>query len=320
VSEHCAEPQAPVATPAAAAATSTTSTTTTAPAAVGATANAAAAGTAAAAGVAPSTEIAVIVTPKDVVVASTASAASGSTSADAGTTVIERRDGSEHTFAAGYSGFGADRAASDEAYDRSFASGDFSLPRDHRVTQDLRPGYEPASMDTALSSSNRGFRLLQKMGWQENTSLGRKGDGLLEPIAMKFRTAGDTLGIGKDTEYDEMGETAAAERKKYLEVEMDLTEEEKAARLEKHEAKEETQRVVANNNRHFYCETCAKQFCTLSGIAILHVMHVVAQQTILQRWRQSKCLSFRAAGCLSRISPSLYIFPDVRFGTVGHFR
>jgi hypothetical protein len=150
------------------------------------------------------------VTSKDAVVASTTSAALGSTSVDAGTTVIERRDGSEHTFAAGYSGFGADRAASDEAYDRSFASGDFSLPRDHRVTQDLRPGYEPASVDTALSSSNCGFRLLQKMGWQENTSLGRKGDGLLEPIAMKFRTAGDTLGIGKDTGYDEMGETAAA--------------------------------------------------------------------------------------------------------------
>ena len=99
-------------------------------------------------------------------------------------------------------------------------------------------------MDTAISSSNRGFQLLKKMGWQENTSLGRKRDGIVEPVTMKFRTAGDTIGIGKDTEYDEMAETAAAERKKYLEVEMNLTEEEKAARLEKHEAKEETQRAT----------------------------------------------------------------------------
>eukprot|EP01043_Picozoa_sp_COSAG02_P038270 COSAG02_NODE_2939_length_7699_cov_2.571184_2_plen_402_part_00 len=179
---------------------------------------------------------------------------------EAGTTVVSRRDGSEHTFSASYTGFGASRAADEQAYETSFASGGFSLPREHCVTQDLRPGYDQVSVDTAISSSNRGFQLLQKMGWREKTALGRKGDGILEPVTMKFRTAGDTIGIGKDTEYDEMAETAAVERKKYLEVELNLTEEEKAARLEKHEAKEETQRVVVNNHKHFYCETCAKQF------------------------------------------------------------
>ncbi len=186
--------------------------------------------------------------------------AASSSGPEAGTTVISRRDGSEHTFAASYTGFGASRAADEQAYETSFASGNFSLPREHRVTQDLRPGYDQVSVDTAIDSSNRGFRLLKKMGWQENTALGRKRDGILEPVTMKFRTAGDTIGIGKDTEYDEMAETAAAERKKYLEVEMNLTEEEKAARLQKQEAKEETQRVVANNHKHFYCETCGKQF------------------------------------------------------------
>ena len=171
--------------------------------------------------------------------------------------MISRHDGTEHSYA------NRDRAGEAAAYERSFGE-DFSLPKDHRVTQDLRvrfftvfhcffivfhcfslcftvyftcfqAGFDPVSTETPLGEGNRGFKLLQKMGWKENTPLGRPGsDGLLEPVTMKFRTAGDTIGIGKDTEYTEMSETAAVERRKYLEVEMDLTEDEKAARLVKH--------------------------------------------------------------------------------------
>ena len=34
-----------------------------------------------------------------------------------------------------------------------------------------------ASVDVPLDSSNVGFRLLKKMGWKENTGLGRDGSG-----------------------------------------------------------------------------------------------------------------------------------------------
>ena len=74
------------------------------------------------------------------------------------------RDGKEHTYSGG---FGEDpRAKAEAAYERSFASGeDFTLPRQQRPTEDLRAGYDKVSVDTAIGSSNRGFQLLRKMGW-----------------------------------------------------------------------------------------------------------------------------------------------------------
>jgi hypothetical protein len=47
---------------------------------------------------------------------------------------------------------------------------------------------------------------------------------------------GMQVGIGKDTEYRQMSDTAAAERRRYLEVEMELTPAERASRLARHES------------------------------------------------------------------------------------
>ncbi|KAJ8928677.1 hypothetical protein NQ314_018730 [Rhamnusium bicolor] len=51
-----------------------------------------------------------------------------------------------------------------------------------------------ASLDESISSENKGFKLLSKMGWKEGQSLGKDGEGMLEPI--KLVSNKGTTGIG----------------------------------------------------------------------------------------------------------------------------
>ncbi len=56
---------------------------------------------------------------------------------------------------------------------------EFQLPISHRPVENLDTSHlEQATLDTQLSSSNVGFRLLQKMGWK-GKGLGKDEQGLL---------------------------------------------------------------------------------------------------------------------------------------------
>jgi hypothetical protein len=59
---------------------------------------------------------------------------------------------------------------------------------------------EMASLDTAIRQENRGYGLLQKMGWQAGSGLGRHGQGQTEPVPVEMRPALAGLGAenGKD--------------------------------------------------------------------------------------------------------------------------
>lgn len=35
----------------------------------------------------------------------------------------------------------------------------------------------------SISSENKGFKMLSKLGWQEGQTLGKNNDGLLEPVS-----------------------------------------------------------------------------------------------------------------------------------------
>ncbi|KAK4782042.1 hypothetical protein SAY86_016144 [Trapa natans] len=101
-------------------------------------------------------------------------------------------------------------------------SGDFQLPIYHRPTENVDlDNVEQASMDTQLTSSNVGFRLLQKMGWK-GKGLGKDEQGIVEPIKSDMRQP--KLGIGKQEEDDYFTAEENIQRKR-LDVEVEETEE-----------------------------------------------------------------------------------------------
>ncbi|XP_058124534.1 angiogenic factor with G patch and FHA domains 1-like [Anopheles ziemanni] len=51
-----------------------------------------------------------------------------------------------------------------------------------------------ASLDQSISSNNKGFQMLSKLGWNEGKSLGKNDDGLTEPIPLKSNVG--TSGLG----------------------------------------------------------------------------------------------------------------------------
>lgn len=65
--------------------------------------------------------------------------------------------------------------------------------------------------DDAIQPSNRGFKLLSKMGWK-GSGLGKSSQGIVEPI--RLQEAVSTLGIGKQNEYDKISSEATKERRK----------------------------------------------------------------------------------------------------------
>ncbi|XP_047339916.1 G patch domain-containing protein 11-like [Impatiens glandulifera] len=80
---------------------------------------------------------------------------------------------------------------------------------------------EQTSLNTQLSSSNIGFRFLQKMGWK-GKGFGKDEQGIIEPIRFGMRDA--KLGVGKQEEDDFYTAEENIQRKK-LDVELEETEE-----------------------------------------------------------------------------------------------
>ncbi len=58
------------------------------------------------------------------------------------------------------------------------------------VSSQPKPGFPH------LDPENKGFKLLQKMGWKENTPLGIRGRGIIEPVKTSGRVTGDVSGLG----------------------------------------------------------------------------------------------------------------------------
>lgn len=53
---------------------------------------------------------------------------------------------------------------------------------------------EQASVNKSISSDNKGFKLLSKMGWSEGTSIGKSQEGIKEPV--QVITQQGTSGLG----------------------------------------------------------------------------------------------------------------------------
>lgn len=57
---------------------------------------------------------------------------------------------------------------------------------------------EQASVNTSISSENKGFKLLSKMGWSEGKSIGKSQEGIKEPVQVKMQQG--TSGLGNNVE------------------------------------------------------------------------------------------------------------------------
>ncbi|CAH8272344.1 unnamed protein product [Arabidopsis lyrata] len=151
----------------------------------------------------------------------------------------------------------------DQMNQESFIEGlaeEFRLPITHRVTENVDlEDVEQASLDTKISSSNVGFRLLQKMGWK-GKGLGKQEQGITEPIKSGIRDR--RLGLGKQEEDDYFTAEENIQRKK-LDSEIEETEEIAKKREVLAEREQKIQSDVKEIRKVFYCELCSKQYRTV---------------------------------------------------------
>ncbi|GMH07702.1 hypothetical protein Nepgr_009542 [Nepenthes gracilis] len=134
---------------------------------------------------------------------------------------------------------------------------DFRLPISHRPTENVDlDNVEQASLDTQLTSSNIGFRLLQKMGWK-GKGLGKDEQGIIEPVKSGIRDP--KLGVGKQEEDDYFTSGENIQRRK-LDVEVEETEELARKREVIAEREQKIQTEVKEIRKVFYCELCNKQY------------------------------------------------------------
>ncbi|XP_050223402.1 uncharacterized protein LOC126673342 isoform X2 [Mercurialis annua] len=134
---------------------------------------------------------------------------------------------------------------------------DFRLPINHRPTENVDlDNVEQASLDTKLTASNIGFRLLQKMGWK-GKGLGKDEQGITDPIKSGIRDP--KLGIGKQEEDDFFTAEENIQRRK-LEIEMEETEEHAKKREVLAEREQKIQTEVKEIHKVFYCDLCNKQY------------------------------------------------------------
>lgn len=153
------------------------------------------------------------------------------------------------------------RAGEDDGGWDDFEDGeDRRLPREYLNSGGLRTaGFKAASMDQAIPSSNPGFQLLQKMGWNAGQGLGKKGQGRVDPVrldANEFK-----MGLGKNSEYNYYAVEATKERLK-LDSEIDeqlVRERREGEALREESIAHQAKKVL----REFYCDICDVQYQTV---------------------------------------------------------
>ncbi|KAH7651240.1 beta-beta-alpha zinc fingers domain-containing protein [Dioscorea alata] len=143
-----------------------------------------------------------------------------------------------------------------ESFTEDFAD-EFRLPISHRPTENLdMDNLEQVSLDTQITSSNIGFRLLQKMGWK-GKGLGKDEQGIVEPIRAGIRDP--KLGVGKQEQDDFFTSGENVQRRK-LEVELEETEEHTKKREVVAEREQKIQTEVKEIQKVFFCALCNKQY------------------------------------------------------------
>lgn len=67
-------------------------------------------------------------------------------------------------------------------------------------------------LQTSLDASNKGFAMLQKMGYKQGQSLGKANEGRVEPVPIEVKEGRG--GLGRETVLKEIAEQKARLREK----------------------------------------------------------------------------------------------------------
>lgn len=138
---------------------------------------------------------------------------------------------------------------------------DFKLPLAPPSEDFDFTGIQVVSLDTPIEDTNVGFRLLIKMGWQKNTGLGSKAQGITDPVRMTGNNS--SMGLGKSTEFAETAVAATQERRKLRSEQLlNETKQESEKRREEEMRQQTIAEVVRDTLSVFNCKLCKAQYTT----------------------------------------------------------
>ncbi|KAK9796669.1 hypothetical protein WJX73_003521 [Symbiochloris irregularis] len=144
----------------------------------------------------------------------------------------------------------------------------FRIPIGVRIEDSLDTGgLQMASVHEFIPESNKGFQMLQRMGWK-GAGLGKNETGIQEPISGGVE-AGLRIGLGKQQQDDQFTSAENVQRKQ-LESELQANEAEERTKW-REELVEAQQRISADvqaSRRPLYCETCHKQYNSASELEV----------------------------------------------------
>ncbi|KAM4694118.1 G patch domain-containing protein 11 [Discoglossus pictus] len=83
-----------------------------------------------------------------------------------------------------------------ESYQKEQKQKEVNLKNRQKSIKEVEKERRDTVLNEALGNENKGFALLQKMGYKKGQALGKKGDGIVEPIPLNVKT--DRGGIGHD--------------------------------------------------------------------------------------------------------------------------
>ena len=127
--------------------------------------------------------------------------------------------------------------------------------------------FEPSSLESSIHTSNVGFQMLQKMGWNEDKGLGKEGKGITAPVSASLHTG--SVGLGKDEEDNKALQEVTRERKK-LDLEIEHNEETIQQRIENAERLDKIETDIKTMHKEFFCEICSKQYVNVQEVSCIN--------------------------------------------------
>ncbi|XP_073413698.1 G patch domain-containing protein 11 isoform X2 [Dendrobates tinctorius] len=104
-----------------------------------------------------------------------------------------------------------------ESYQKEAKHKESNIKNRQKSLKEVEQERRDTVLNEALSRENKGFALLQKMGYIKGQALGKKGDGIVEPIPLNIKTG--RSGIG----HEEMKKRKAEENLEKLRRKIQMT-------------------------------------------------------------------------------------------------